>query len=98
MTVEIAFAFPLPGGLHARPASRLQEEVSRFRSVVTFMNRASGAGASARSVLGLVAIQLQRARPTAVFGHQLRQWPAEHRRLRHPEHPLSCRIEKNDVA
>lgn len=55
MTVEIAFSFPLPGGLHARPASRLQEEVARFRSVVTFLNRANELSASARSVLALVA-------------------------------------------
>ena len=32
MPVEIAFSFPLAGGLHARPASRLQEEVVRFRA------------------------------------------------------------------
>ncbi len=55
MALEISFSFPLPGGLHARPASRLRDEVARFRSVVTFLNRASGASASARSVLGLVA-------------------------------------------
>lgn len=63
MAVEIAFSFPLPGGLHARPASRLQEEVSRFRSVVTFLNRASGNGASARSVLGLVATRTGHGEP-----------------------------------
>ncbi|MBI5444029.1 MAG: HPr family phosphocarrier protein, partial [Deltaproteobacteria bacterium] len=55
MALEIAFSFPLSGGLHARPASRLRDEVARFHSVVTFLNRASGAQASARSVLGLVA-------------------------------------------
>ena len=63
MALEIAFAFPLAGGLHARPASRLQEEVSRFRSVVTFLNRATGAGASARSVLGLVATRTGHGEP-----------------------------------
>ena len=63
MAVEIAFAFPLPGGLHARPASRLQEEVSRFRSAVTFLNRASGASASARSVLALVATRTGHGEP-----------------------------------
>ena len=63
MALEIAFVFPLPGGLHARPASRLQEEVARFRSVVTFLNRATGAGASARSVLGLVATRTASGEP-----------------------------------
>jgi len=60
---EIAFVFPLPGGLHARPAGRLQEEVARFRSVVTFLNRASGASASARSVLALVATRTGHREP-----------------------------------
>ena len=63
MAVEIAFAFPLAGGLHARPASRLQEEVVRFRAAVTFLNRASGASASARSVLALVATRTGHAEP-----------------------------------
>ncbi len=63
MAVEIAFSFPLPGGLHARPASRLQEEVARFRSVVTFLNRANGASASARSVLALVATRTDQGEP-----------------------------------
>ncbi|HYN43990.1 MAG TPA: phosphoenolpyruvate--protein phosphotransferase [Thermoanaerobaculia bacterium] len=63
MTLEIAFSFPLQGGLHARPASRLRDEVARFRSVVTFINRASGASASARSVLGLVATLTARGEP-----------------------------------
>ena len=63
MAVEIAFSFPLAGGLHARPASRLQEEVVRFRAAVTFLNRASGASASARSVLALVATRTGHAEP-----------------------------------
>ncbi len=63
MAVEIAFSFPLAGGLHARPASRLQEEVVRFRAAVTFLNRASGASASARSVLALVATRTGHGEP-----------------------------------
>lgn len=63
MAVEIAFSFPLQGGLHARPASRLREEVVLFRSVVTFLNRASGASASARSVLALVATRTGHGEP-----------------------------------
>lgn len=63
MAVEIAFSFPLPGGLHARPASRLREEVVLFRSVVMFLNRVSGASASARSVLALVATRTGHGEP-----------------------------------
>ena len=63
MALEITFSFPLPGGLHARPASRLRDEVALYRSVVTFLNRASGASASARSVLGLVATRTAHGEP-----------------------------------
>lgn len=63
MALEIAFTFPLSGGLHARPAGRLRDEVILFRSVVTFLNRATGASASARSVLGLVATRTAHGEP-----------------------------------
>lgn len=63
MAIEIAFSFPLQGGLHARPASRLREEVVLFRSVVMFLNRASGASASGRSVLALVATRTGHGEP-----------------------------------
>lgn len=53
MTV-IPFAFPLANGLHARPASLLQEACLRFDAAVIFRNRRNRRRADAGSVLELV--------------------------------------------
>ncbi|MFI5182549.1 MAG: phosphoenolpyruvate--protein phosphotransferase [Thermoanaerobaculia bacterium] len=55
MASEIEFAFSVPGGLHARPASLLRAAVSRFTSATTFVNRRSGRTANAKSTLALVS-------------------------------------------
>jgi len=52
---EFVFSFPLPNGLHARPASSLCRAVARFGSGVVFSNRRTGLSANVRSVLALVA-------------------------------------------
>jgi phosphoenolpyruvate-protein phosphotransferase len=51
----IAFAFPLPLGLHARPASLLQETCLPLAAAVRFYNRRNRRRADAKSVLALVA-------------------------------------------
>ncbi len=55
MSRELSFRFPLPLGLHARPASLLRDAACAFTSAVTLVNRRSGRRADARSVLALVA-------------------------------------------
>ncbi len=55
MSREISFRFPLPLGLHARPAALLRDAACAFTSAVTLVNRRSGRRADARSVLALVA-------------------------------------------
>ena len=55
MAQEFAFTFPLPNGLHARPASSLCRAVSRFGSGIVFSNRRTGLSANGRSILALVA-------------------------------------------
>lgn len=52
---EIAFTFPLANGLHARPASLLQEVCQRFAAAVLLRNDRNQNRADARSVLELVA-------------------------------------------
>lgn len=54
MARELEFDFPLPNGLHVRPAARLCEATERFASTVTLTNRRRSAVADARSVLALV--------------------------------------------
>jgi len=50
----IPFAFPLANGLHARPASLLQEACLRFDAVFVFRNQRNRRRADAGSVLELV--------------------------------------------
>ncbi len=52
---EIAFTFPLANGLHARPASMLQEVCRPFAASIFWRNDRQRNRADARSVLALVA-------------------------------------------
>lgn len=52
---RIAFTFPLANGLHARPASLLQEACGRYGASVVFRNQRRRSAANAASVLELVA-------------------------------------------
>ncbi|WP_146180092.1 phosphoenolpyruvate--protein phosphotransferase [Opitutus sp. ER46] len=54
MAQTLRFAFPLPNGLHARPASHFADVAHRFGCVISFVNERNGRTADARSVLGLV--------------------------------------------
>jgi fructose-specific PTS system IIA-like component len=55
VTREIEFAFSVPGGLHARPASLLRDAAARFRSAITLTNRSRNRTANAKSTLALVS-------------------------------------------
>lgn len=55
MSTEFSFIFPLPNGLHARPASAFEEAARPFASEVTFINDRTGAQACVKSVLGMVS-------------------------------------------
>ncbi len=67
MAQEIEFAFSVPGGLHARPASLLRSAVSRFGSAAMFVNRRSGRTANARSTLALVSTLTRHGDPCALL-------------------------------
>jgi phosphotransferase system HPr (HPr) family protein len=55
MALEFDFVFPLKNGMHARPASRLQDVANAYRSRITFVNLQTGASANGKSTLSLVA-------------------------------------------
>ena len=55
----IQFSFPLANGLHARPASHLEEAIRPFSAEVTFLNRRNGRQSSGRNVLDLVSTDTQ---------------------------------------
>ena len=59
MPLEYAFTFPLPNGLHARPASHLRAAAGRFASAVTLVDDRSAATANVKSVLSLVAADVR---------------------------------------
>lgn len=54
MVSELNFTFPLPAGLHARPASHLAEMISSLASEVSFSNLRNGRQADGRSPLAMV--------------------------------------------
>ncbi|MEW6363791.1 MAG: phosphoenolpyruvate--protein phosphotransferase [Acidobacteriota bacterium] len=59
MPLEIRFNCQLAGGVHARPASALEELTARFRSEFSLVNERNGCRANARSVLALVASDIR---------------------------------------
>lgn len=60
---EYRFHFPLPNGLHARPASHLQELADHFQSAITLVNERTGYAANAKSVLSLVGADVKTGDP-----------------------------------
>ena len=52
--LEYGFTFPLPAGLHARPASFLRAVADRFAAAAQLVNVRTGAAANAKSVLSMV--------------------------------------------
>lgn len=63
---DCTFRCPLPNGLHARPASQLAEVATQFSSDVTLVNERTRARADAKSVLAIVAIDVNLDDPCRV--------------------------------
>ncbi|MBN2562901.1 MAG: phosphoenolpyruvate--protein phosphotransferase [Phycisphaerae bacterium] len=57
--LDCTFRCPLPSGLHARPASELADVAARFAADVELVNERTGAGANAKSVLAVIAIDVK---------------------------------------
>ncbi len=66
MALEQEFVCPLPSGIHARPASVLEEVTRHFTSEVTLFNRRTQRRANAKSILALVGTDV-RMGDTCVF-------------------------------
>jgi fructose-specific PTS system IIA-like component len=60
VSTEFTFIFPLAAGLHARPASALEELARSWAAEVTLINERTGRRASLRSVLALVGTDTRR--------------------------------------
>jgi phosphoenolpyruvate-protein phosphotransferase len=63
MALEHQFSCPLTNGVHARPASALEEVAREFVSEATVVNGRTGAAANAKSVLSLVATDIRHGDP-----------------------------------
>jgi multiphosphoryl transfer protein len=66
MAVDYRFKFPLPNGLHARPASHFEAVTSRFRSSITLIHERTRFRANARSVLSMVSADIKQDDPCCV--------------------------------
>jgi len=56
MPLEVVFTCSLVNGLHARPASAIEQAAGQFASTVTLVNERTGQTADATSVLGVIAL------------------------------------------
>ena len=56
--LKISFSCPLENGLHARPASALEQRVSEFRSAIYIVNLRNQRQADARSVLAMIGTDI----------------------------------------
>ncbi|MDE3066340.1 MAG: phosphoenolpyruvate--protein phosphotransferase [Verrucomicrobiota bacterium] len=59
MALEQHFVCPLPNGVHARPASVLEEVVRGFESEVTLLNQRTRRAANGKSVLAIVGADIR---------------------------------------
>ena len=59
MALEHEFICPLPGGVHARPASALEEITRGFASEVTLLNRRTRRIANGKSILAIVGTDIR---------------------------------------
>ena len=63
MALVYRFTCPLPNGIHARPASALEEVARTATADVTFVNARTGHSANAKSVLAVVGLDVRRDDP-----------------------------------
>jgi fructose-specific PTS system IIA-like component len=66
LPLEHTFTCPLPGGVHARPASALEEVARRFSARVSITNARTRMTADARSVLGIIGLGIRHGDPCVV--------------------------------
>jgi phosphoenolpyruvate-protein phosphotransferase len=66
MASAYRFSFPLAAGMHARPASALEHVARRFAADVSLTNDRTGQTANAKSVLGIVGLDIRHGDPCRV--------------------------------
>ena len=59
MPLDFPFSCPLPNGVHARPASALEELARSFAADVVLLNQRTGRSANAKSILSIVGADIR---------------------------------------
>jgi multiphosphoryl transfer protein len=59
MSLEYTFTCPLPQGVHARPASALEDVARHFTADISILNERNGQTANAKSVLAIVGVDIR---------------------------------------
>lgn len=63
MPLDYSFSCPLPNGVHARPASALEEVARSFAADVVLLNQRTGRSANAKSILSIVGADIRFSDP-----------------------------------
>jgi fructose-specific PTS system IIA-like component len=63
MPLDYSFSCPLPNGVHARPASALEEVARSFTAEVLLLNQRTGRSANAKSILSIVGADIRFSDP-----------------------------------
>jgi phosphoenolpyruvate-protein phosphotransferase len=63
MPLDFSFSCPLPNGVHARPASALEEVARSFAADVILLNQRTGRSANAKSILSIVGADIRFSDP-----------------------------------
>ena len=63
MPLDYSFSCPLPNGVHARPASALEEVARTFAADVILLNQRTGRSANAKSILSIVGADIRFSDP-----------------------------------
>lgn len=63
MPLDYSFSCPLPNGVHARPASALEEVARTFAAEVVLLNQRTGRSANAKSILSIVGADIRFSDP-----------------------------------
>jgi fructose-specific PTS system IIA-like component len=63
MPLDFSFSCPLPNGVHARPASALEEVARTFTADVVLLNQRTGRSANAKSILSIVGADIRFSDP-----------------------------------
>ena len=66
MAFDYRFTCPLPSGIHARPASAFEHVARRFAADLWLTNERTGRPANAKSVLGIVSLDIRHGDPCLV--------------------------------